>query len=343
MKEPKPGTSLATTNETREIKITFSELKKLFTFAEKNLNFETSYGAYVSEEDNKIQEAVPFPEEFRYLLPPSGEQYYLVYYTNRNDPYNAKGTRGRTIGISTSPFRKNTNERVKEIEFKEPGSDENDSHMYMTVMEKVNEQSFTKINEKNDEEVEMPHGSAEITYSLRDDGKKEVVGSRFDRLDEGLFDWKGQKQPVRWVRRLRIENKSARSELVYSDYYIIGRTTNTTMDERAEVKTTITGTLDNPEKIKVTIGSDYKGKEIFNDDKLQVFVGDPIGQSDKDYLEILKQDPTYGQLLTGTGVDVENIISIIQSKIKMLQVDWDKPHNIFGGGIESSDLKSIEN
>jgi|GEM_PF-5599805 hypothetical protein len=319
-----------------ELRQNFEQIKRLFDFAAGRLDPDTSYDEYVGRMPGNRQRPPKLPDELKNTAAEYPGEYSVVYYTNRNSSYYAEGTRGRTVGLSTSERRSQSNQRVREIDFREPGADERDPRMYMTVTEMVNEKSFESINTAGEDEIERPHGQAFVTFGLTPAGQKEIVRSYFSRLDEGMFDWRGSQEPVRWNRMLLVQNDSKGTLWKYDDQYIIGRIQENKTDERAQVRTVVRGSLENPESIgvEIGIGGGVSGRMLYQDDRLQVYVNDAIG-SYRSEAEILKQDPNYGFLFEG-AIDPARVISMVQSRIRLLQEDWDKPHPVFGASVEAA-------
>ncbi len=329
--------------QANELRQNFEQIKRLFEFADNKLDPDRSYDEYVGRAPGNGEQHPKLPTELSNIAAAYPGEYSVVYYTNRNSSYYAEGTRGRTVGLSTAEKRSQSNERVREIDFREPGADEHDPRMYMTVTEMVNEKSFESINTAGEGEIERPHGSAKMTFALNHDGTREIAESAFSRLDEGLFNWRGTQTPVRWLRRLNVSNTSPGvQEVTYEDSYIIGRNESGHTDERAQIRTKIRGTIDAPESIRVEIGigGGVSGTMIYEDPVMQVFINNPFG-SHRSEAEILAQDPSYAFLVRGAKVEKERLLSVIQSKIRMLQEDWDKPHPVFGTAVGESSPQQL--
>lgn len=335
------GSTSLVQREANELRQNFEQIKRLLDFAAQKLDPDNSFDAYVGR--IKQNKQVPkLPSALKGVVAAYPGEYFVVHYVDRNSPHNAEGTRGRTVGLSTAEKRSQSDERVREIIFHEPGADERDPHMYMTVREMVNEKSFLSINEAGENEIERPHGQALVTYALSPDGRKEAGESSFSRLDEGIFEWRGEQQPVRWNRKLQVMNIPEETLWRYDDLYIIGRDQKGKSDERAQVKTEIRGSLENPVSIRVEvgIGGGFVGTMIYKDSTLEVFINNPFG-SHRNEAEILAMDPNYAFLVQGKEVDKERLLSVIRSKVRMLMEDWDKPHPVFGQMIEDGRMKEF--
>ncbi len=315
----------------RDIKRTFPLLKELFEYAEKKGFDSISFDDYGSEGAGDNPRAIEFPENFNSLVAEHPGKYFIVAYDNRQSSYYKEGTRHRMVRLSTMRKRAQTNERIREVDLTETDPSFGNKAQ-IKVRESVNNKSFVDINTATGEEVEQPHGEAEYMYELDPQGVKTVKETHFNRLDEGLFQWKGENKPVRWVRNLRVEkDEQDIPKTMYEDLYIIGRMEKGKSDERAQVKTYITGSAENPKSIliEIGIGAPATAKVLYEDKQrnIKVLVHEGI-KAYKDQLQIIQQEPAYAALFR-KPVDIEELMKDISFKARMLQEDWDKPQTVF--------------
>ena len=321
----------------RDLVRPFPLVQDLFTFAQKN---GITKDGFTSQDFGYKQVTVPLPEKFTPLVQDFPDQYLITAYDDRRDSYYKVGTRHQLIRLSTVENRRTTDTRTREIDIKLPDGSRAD-RIEVRVREAVKDKSFDSINTAQGEEIEQPHGSARYTYELDTSGNKYPKKFQFDRLDEGLFVMGDKTRPVRWVRRLEIEkNENTPNKAVYEDYYIIGRNEETTGNQRASIKTTITGDIGNKPTIVVHVGygPQSRARVLLNDTEHGItFVVDET-ISGENPLEILKDDPTYEALLK-TQPDPKLFIELLGAKMRNLEEDWDKPQSVYAtnNGIETTD------
>lgn len=313
----------------------FTMLRDLFEFAEKKGLDATSFidyddtGVHGRNQASDNPRAVELPERFAALTADRPGQYYIVAYENRQGRQYKEGTRSRTIRLSSVRKKNKSDERVREIDWVEVDPSLG-SKAQMTIRESVNNKSFVDLSTTQEDEVDQPHGEATIRYELDPNGNKSVVESKFNRLDEGIFLFREENRPVRWVRNLKVDKDSSGAvQAVYEDAYYIGRPKESKRDEAAKIKTFVAGSIDNPTSIKVEIGLEGLGKTrtLFKDKQLSVIVHEGINAY-QNHLEIAKLDPAYAALFA-EPIDVEELIKNVKFKIGMLTEDWDKPQAVF--------------
>ncbi len=315
----------------KDLKRIFPLLRELFDYAEKMGFDSSSFDDYGSEEQRDNPRAIEFPENFNSLVEGHPGKYFIVAYNNRQNPYYKEGTRHRIIRLSSVPKRSQTDERVREVDLIEVDPSFGNKTQ-IKVRESVNNKSFANINTATGEEVEQPHGQAEYMYELDPQGIKTIRETRINRLDEGLFPWKGEEKPVRWVRNLHVEkDEQDIPTMAYEDLYIIGRMSEGGSGERAQVKTFITGSPDNPKSVLVEIGVDspLSAKVVYEHKQRNIKVILYEGTNAyENQLQIVQQDPAYATLFR-KPVDIEELMKDIAFKARMLQEDWDKPQAVF--------------
>ncbi len=322
--------------ERKEVMLPFPLMKELIDYVqESGLSSDNSFSEYVSEEteDRAVGQAIPLPEKFFPLVADHPGTYFLVYYEDRDNDYYKKGTRFKEVGISTSEYRKTGNKRLREIHIKQPSSSEGLGNVLrVEIEERVNEKGFTTLNTAIGEQVNLPHGMASIEYEVSPDGVKRELAFRSDRLDEGLFEWGGEQKHVRWLRELDVEKGGDIQMIFYRDTYLVGLKPEGGSGERAEVRFTINGNLNDPQSVLVEIGfgPESKAEVLFEDKdkKIKIVLHDFAGVSREKVLNILKQNPNYAFMFKDS-VDTEELMSSLTSMVSMLQNDWDKPQAVF--------------
>jgi hypothetical protein len=327
--------------ERHEVQESFAQFNKIFDLAEKKLSKDASYDNYTIEKDSDTENIIELPSELQELVKDFPGKKYLVYYINRQSTYYTEGTRFKCVGLSTVKRKSQTDEVMREIEFRETEPSMG-SKKLMIVSEYVNEKSFEKLNLAAEDETDQPHGEAKIEFELVSDYKKRMTNFSSSRLDEAFFDWNGEQKPVRWVRNLSMDNVS--QEINYNDLYIIGRN-HEGRDERAEINIKVKGDISSPSSIliKIGTGSPHDATVNFEDESkgIKIVTYKPY-PAYKNQMEILKHDPNYSFLFR-ENIDVKEIISTMQSKVGMLRDDWRNPRTVFSGGMQLEHKSVIGN
>jgi hypothetical protein len=310
---------------------TFPLLKELFDMLRKRGWDSYSYQNYGSEDEGENTQAIELPENFSPLVAEHPGKYYIVAYDNRRDSYYNEGTRHELVKLSTVKKKAQSDERVTEVDLVEVDPSMGNK-VEVRVHESVNNKGFTDINKKTNTEVAQPHGDAEYKYEIDPNGNKEVKETSYSRTDEGIFPWNDNEERVRWYRTLRAERKSEDNiQTTYEDSFIIGGWDDPRKEERASIRTTIKGAVENPDSIvvEIGIGAPSSAQVLYEDTErnIKVLVHEGINMY-KNQLEVLKQDPNYASIFQ-EPTDVENLMNTLKSKIAMLQNDWDKPHHVF--------------
>jgi hypothetical protein len=336
--------------ERQEIVNTFPLIRELFTFAQNGLP-ESNHQIYTDPSCRKDgQKALELPDTFAPLVADYPGKYFVVTYENRLGTHNAPGTRMRQVGLSTSQYRYESDQMLREIDIQEPAALEDKGNViFLTVSSLVNEKSFTDINTAMNDEVDRPHGSAKITYKIDSNGNKEIRESHFARLDEALRPWKGEQTPVRWLRYLDIENfLEGVARVTYRDFYLIGKDEKGLTKEQVQVQTQVEKKENSSQTIVIEIGfgSGNSARTIFEnlDQSIKVVEHSSEGMpAVTNQMEILKQDPNYSFLFENP-VDQKKVLDFVRSRVNMLEHDWDKPHAVFGSnqiGNSSDELTAL--
>ena len=315
--------------QSKELNRLFPLVKELFEFAEKK--GVEGLSEYLSEDEKSDEGIIELPDKFLPLIAEYPGKYFLVGYENRKDRYYKEGTRSRYARISTVPKKMQSDKKIREIEFEDPdGSDGN--RLLLSVIDSFNNKQFADYNEKGIDQVEVPVGDAKVTYEVGPNGEKKKKEAFFHRIDEGIFIWKGEKQPVRLTRSLRIAKENEIPELSYRDFYMFGRLELGKGQEHARVNIKIQGALENPSSVLVEIGvgSPDFARVIFEDEEknISILEHDDNHGNLEDQIEIVKRDPSYSDLFQDK-VEAEKIVDLACSKIRAIQEDWDKPESIF--------------
>lgn len=330
---------LVPSHETKDIILPFALLKDLFEYArEIGLN-ETSFEAYANHELPENPAIAVLPKKFESLVADFPGKFYLVSFDDRSSSYYRAGTRSVTARLSTVKKKNISNQAIQEIDLEQV--DPTDGNVLrITQTSSINNKSFVDLNSAPEDEVEQPHGQARNIFEVDAMGYKNFKSSQYDRLDEGFFDWHGQRRPVRWVRNAEASlSDDGAKQLFYKELFIIGREMP---DERAEVRVTISGDLENPQSILVEIGYGplQTARVIINENNLKVVEHEPINAY-KNQIEIIRNDPNYAFLFEKSA-DPNQLVKIVQAKVRSLQTDWDKPANIFTEDKSLTHQKSIE-
>jgi len=320
-----------TRGETRDLQTTFPLYKELFDFVEKQGFDEMSLDCYRGDIQSENYRPVALPEKFQSLVQDYPGNYFIVGSENRQDPRNRAGSRYKKVRLSTVKIKMASDIKIREIDIilADPSLG---NVVDIIVTDSVNNQSFEKVNDVADTETESPYGLVRITNRIDTAGNKETVALKFNRLDEGLFNFGDKVKAVRWVRNLDIEKTGASTqELVYHDFYIVGRSKNIGQEERADIKTQIKTVAGKPKTISVKIGfGDFDtGRVLFEDKETGIRVCDTDFNNEPKQMEILKQDPAY-TLLFQTPAKPQEFIEALMARVAMLQNDWDKPQTVYG-------------
>lgn len=310
---------------------TFPLLKELFELLRKQGWESSSYDNYGNEGEGENTQAIELPESFAPLVAEHPGKYYIVAYDNRRSSYYKEGTRNELVKLSTVKKRTQSDERVTEIDLAEVDPSMGNK-VEVRVQESVNNKGFVDLNKQTNTEVAQPHGEANLKYEIDPNGNKAVQETSYSRTDEGIFPWKDNEERVRWYRTLRAERKSEDNiQTTYEDSFIIGGWDDPRKEERASIRTTIKGSVENPDSIvvEIGIGTPSSAQVLYEDTErnIKVLVHEGINMY-KNQLEVLKQDPNYA-IIFQEPIDAENLMSTLKSKIAMLQNDWDKPHHVF--------------
>jgi len=338
LKNMKSESRLTNSGETRDLQNLFPLFKDLFAFAQKNLP-EGNFDKYTGADETGEPGSVELPPKFQPLIKNFPGVFFIVGYENRQSSYNREGTRNIWIRLSTVKRKTATDDKVREVDFSLVDPSKGQA-IEISVTDSVNNQCFEKVNDSEDTEFGQPHGSFKIISRLESDGEIKAVGFKFNRLDEGLFNFGDALKVVRWVRDLEVEKISTENaqRLNYQELYIIGRSKNIGKEERAFVKTQIDMVSGKPKNILVQIGfGDFKtGNVIYEDEKtgISVFAGH---RHDQKQIDVLKQDPTYA-LLFQTKVDPNEFVESLLKRVEMLRDDWDKTQTVYQSspGIEQA-------
>ncbi len=321
-----------------ELMSPFELAKRLFDFAEKNLpeNAGSRYSD-VNGEYGDNPYAKELPTALNSIVADYPGTYYVVSYENRTSHYYAQGSRVRYVILSTVPKQTQSNDIIREIKILEPDASEGLGNILVTtVKDSILNQSRQAINTAAPGEVDSPHGSAKFTYETNPIGDKRLTGLNFERMDEGIFSWQEAQTPVRWLRYLDIKSPEAEStETEYRDLYIIGRhhEREDKKDTRIDVRFKISGRLDNPKNIDISIGLNIGGQgEVLFEDKSRnirvVFHNFDPWTTKNEVLSMLRQDPNYAFLLE-PDIDRDMVIRLLKEKTQMMVNDWNKPSVVF--------------
>ncbi len=314
-----------------EMRRIFPTLDDLFEFAHEQGLDEYSFSQYEDADVEGGKKRIRLPDKFKSLVEGNPEDFFVVAYDDRRSNHNAEGTRGQLVKLSTVQKKSLSEERIREIDLEklDPALG---NRARFTTTDSINNESFASINTASEGELEQPHGLARHGYEITPAGVKKKQTSEFNRLDEGMFQWREEEKPVRWVRDLTIDvDDSDETEIKYKELFIIGRFNEGSGEERADIRTSITGTLEDPKSILVEIGFGPMSlaRVIYEDEDNSIKVVEHEGvNAYKNQLEILRQDPNYASLVEG-NVDPEELLENIRLKANMLREDWDKPTNIF--------------
>jgi DNA-binding PadR family transcriptional regulator len=317
--------------EAGDVRRLFPKYKEFFEFVAKQGFDQVSFSEYFGDAASTQRNTpIPFPERFTDLVADHPGKYFVVAYEDRRDPYYAVGTRGRAVRLSTVQRKTESDRQIREIEIREVDPNEG-NFIDTTVTESLNNRKNVDRNTGGDAEVEPSTGRAKFIYRINDQGKKTLREMKIVRLDEGVFNFGNVPKAVRWVRDLDIDATSAESTLEYVDRFIIGRSTNITQEERADVKTIITGTLEIPGSITVNIGlgAPSEGRVLFEDAerKIRVVLYPAMRGSEKQ-LDVAKNDPVYAPLFEDP-MDGERFLEGIRGRITMLKEEWNNPQSVY--------------
>ncbi len=341
--ETEPGSSnggserTLTTKNKNEVMDMFRLTRQLFDFAEKNLD---EHAGFIYADTNNEYSDNPYakelPENFYPIIADYPGIYFVVSYENRLDDCFAEGTRMQQVRLSSVPKKSLTNERIREIGITEYAPSEGKGNMqFLTVTDSVMEKGFADINTAGEGEVDAPHGSAKLTYEVNPVGEKKIVSSKFNRMDEGIFEWDNAQAPVRWVRNLEIDRQSSDDmKALYKDLYIIGRDNQGDAKKAIEVQVNIEvkGNIGNPSSLQVSFGFYRTGGETLYEDNesgIKVIMGDTGRTTPEEVINILKNDPNYSFIFEGQ-IDKEKMSSLLRQKMSMISSDWDKKTAVFG-------------
>lgn len=306
----------------------FPLLKDLFEFVEKQGFDAESFRNYLGETQSKDCRPVALPQRFQALVSEFPASYFIVAYENRRNPYYAQGTNHRLVRLSTVERKAISNKKIREIDIAEMDPSHG-NFVEMTVTESINNKEFADINQAGDDDIESPHGSARFVYHIDSEGKKQAQRLTFNRLDEGLFQFGAAIKVVRWVRDLEITLQPAK--LTYKDFYLLGRSRDIRGEERAEIKTEISGSLEHPESIviQIGIGAPSSARVLYADpaSKIRVLVHSGMNAYARQ-LEILKEDPVYKTPFENP-VDTDGFVQALTGRVAMLRDDWDKPQTVY--------------
>lgn len=324
----------------RDLSRPFPLLRKLFDHAEsKGFSSDNwdEYGAGGMHRGEEHKRATELPEEFNYFIQEYPGSYFIVAYANRQTPYFADGTRERRVRLSTVKKSDETSDKIREIDLTEMDPS-NGNKIEVTIREQVRNQQFAEEVDANTSNAVSPSGEAKHTYEMNAVGKKENEKAYFSRLDQATFPWKGENKPVRWLRKLESEKDTAGiSQITYRDSYMVGLRQHGGSDEEAQVKTIFKGSVDAPQSIQIEIGlGGGKGTTLYDENGITIAEHTPL-PAFKNQMEILKNDPAYAFLFQ-RPIDRAAVIAAMQTKIRMLQTDWDKPQTIYS---EPASLEAV--
>lgn len=308
--------------EQKEIKRPFPLVRDLFAFArERGIDVRG-----FNSDTGEAHAIAPLPEKYVPLVEEYPGVYFVTAYEDRRGNYYAEGTRGQLVRLSTVEDRSVSDERTREIDIEEREGRDAD-RLKIRVREAVMDKSFGFINQARSGEVDRPNGSMRYTYERDEAGKKYPKLIECNRMDEGLFRIDGLEKPVRWVRDVRKEIEDGKTYVTeYRDYYVIGRNTKESKDERVSIKTAIRGDIQNPKLIEVEIGfgSKLSARRLVDDQAGGLIV---LVHEEK-MLSIARVDPAYAEIFKEKP-EREKIILGIASRIQMLLDEWDKPQSVY--------------
>mgnify|MGYP000458669428 CR=1 FL=1 len=306
----------------------FPLLQDLFKFAQKEGIHDAGF-RYQGERADVV--TAELPETFQPLTEDFPAKYFVVAYEDRRGEYYAEGTRHQLVRLSTVERPSSTDARTREMDLILP-DDKRADRIRVTVREAVKEKSFEEINQKNDDGLDQPHGSARYTYEIDASGKRHPKKFEFDRLDEGLFDLGGDNyKPVRWVRDLLIEKgEDGEDQIQYNDLYILNRSNNPGDESRASVQTSLIGTFESPRSVVVEIGFGpmETARVLFHDEEKNITLFLHQSVRTEDSIAILKDDPVYTELLNASPKP-EAFIEKIRARCQMLKDDWANPQSVY--------------
>jgi hypothetical protein len=283
------------------------------------------------------------PEKFQSLISDHPGNYFIIDAEDRANDYYRAGTRYRGVFLSTAKHSYDSDDMVREIDVKEyVPSEGKGNFLFFDVSDRVNEKGVSRLNQATGEEVNQPHGSRHIAYSLDTNGQKDVRDYDYNRLDEDFFEWQGAKTLVRWLRNLNIHKRTANSyNFVYKDSYLLGRDAHGQTVDRADVR--IRASKERGEftaiSVEIGLGASTQGEVLYEskEDSITVIIHPPDGmRAYRHQLEILEKDPNYSFLFE-SPVDKSQVIELVKSRVKMLEEDWDKPGSIFASNQVAGD------
>lgn len=309
-----------------EIKRPFPLVQDLFTFAEKHGINTDGFSA-----ENTTSVTEPLPQKFFPLVKSFPGTYFITAYEDRRSTYYKEDTRHQLVRLSTVKRKASTDDRVREMDIKMKSGARAD-HIEVRTRELIKEQSFQNINQATGEEIEQPHGEARYTYDIDEDGKHYPKKLEYKRLDEGLFPFGDTQKPVRWVRNCIteiFEEKPNQTE--YRDNYIIREGNEAWKAQHASIKTTIIGSIHCPQSLFIEIGygPQSTAQTLYKNTQKNIhLIFHPPMSRDDHPLNILIGDPVYHELLK-KNPNEEAFLNLLQSRITLLQEDWDKPQSIY--------------
>lgn len=307
----------------RNLERPFQRIQELFDFVGKMRGAQDWRFKYFEGEG--VAGAVELPRDFQSLVSEYPDKYFIVGFDDaRRDSYREEDLRERYVWLSTVLSRKFSDDRLREITFHEESVSKGNG-MFMAITERINQKSMEEDDPDSFDMPVSPWGDSQVTYRIFPNGKKERIALDCTRVDEGMFDWEGGRKPVRWTRRLKVNERDS-EKIEYEDFYMVGRTLKGG-SKQLVVKTKVQGSLEEPKGIVVEIGSDCGSSRILYDaDGIRVVLFDELMGS----REIFAQDPTYS-FLQESPIDSKKLLSALKMKIEMLQRDWDKPKTVFQG------------
>ena len=287
---------------------------------------------YSGETSSANYQPTPLPKKFQDLVQDHPASYYIVAYDDRRGAGYQEGTKHRMVRLSTVPVRSESNQLIREVDIKDVDPSMGNL-IEMSVRESVNNQSFAEINEADDDEIEASHGEARCVYQIKPDGQKTVTQLKYNRLDEGLFQFGGSAKAVRWVRNLNIEGvDSDEQRLTYQDLYIIGRSRDVKKEGRAEIRSEINGSGSEFKSITIQMGipDPSESERVIVDDQergVKIIIHDNLpGYENQE--DVLRDDPVYS-ILFEEPIDIDRFSQLLKGRIDMLQDQWDQPQSVY--------------
>ncbi|RJQ25875.1 hypothetical protein C4577_04635 [Candidatus Parcubacteria bacterium] len=254
------------------------------------------------------------------------EKYFLVYYDDRRSSYFAEGTRGRRVCLSTQQRKGESNDRLREIIYREG---EGSQAYNMTINESVKEADFRSMD-GNSADVVSPYGDSTAVYELVSDHHKRLLEFKSSRLDEAMVSVNGASKTARWLRNLAID--AVNNIIRYSDCYMLDRANTIRNQRRVKMEFVVQGPIDNPSSIIVALGGydsspSLRPRILWEDKESGIKFAKYLPVDDD--LELLKEDTNYSFIKEENRIDRAEMLEFFGRRVRLLRDQWDKPTSVF--------------